>query len=191
MTGLGARMTLAWVRAYTRGAAPDAAERRVRELASDVWEHRSHALATGRSTLAADAAIVLRCLRGIPADISWRFANRAPGGIALMHTILRNALVLVSALLAAWFFVLAVAIQFDETADAWWSPALAVSGIAVLAGVWLMRRSPWAGCAVLAAGALPLAAITTWAIFPPILALAAVGLSVARARALSRGPATA
>ena len=106
-----------------------------------------------------------------------------------MHTITRNALVAVTVLLAAWFFVLGFTSNFGEDSlSVWWILALIASGAAVLTGLWLMQRSPWTGCALLALGALPLGTITAWAIFPPLLALAAVALAIARARAQTRHP---
>ncbi len=187
MSGTGARLSLFWVRVYTRGADVEAGARRAAELASDIWEHEHHALTEGRTPSAIDSEILFRCLRGVPADVSWRFRHRSTGGIGVMHTISRNALAVVSALLAAWFFVLGVGINFGEsTSSVWWSMALFASGIAVLTGLWLMRRSPWLGCTVLAVGALPLGAITFWMIFPPVLALGAVGLAVTRARTQTR-----
>lgn len=189
MSGRGARLSIAWVRAYTRGADREAGSRRASEIASDIWEHEHHALAEGRSRPAIDHEILLRCLRGVPADISWRFRHRSTGGTALMQTLRRNALAIVSALLAAWFFVLGVGINFGkDSTSVWWSLALFASGAAVLTGVWLMRYTPWLGCVVLAVGALPLAAVTVWAIFPPLLALAAVALAIVHARAQTRRP---
>lgn len=106
-----------------------------------------------------------------------------------MQTITKNALPIVAVLLAAWFFVLGVGINFGEdSASFWWSLALIASGVAVLTGSWLMQRSPWIGCALLTIGALPLGAITAWAIFPPVLALAAVALAIVRARTQTRRP---
>ena len=189
MTGPGARLSLAWVRAYTRGAELEAGARRATEIASDLWEHQHHGLAEGRSRSSIDAEILLRCLRGIPADISWRFQHRSRRGSALMQTIARNALVVLASALAAWSFVLGVGINFGEdSASAWWSLAAFASGMAVLSGVWLMHRAPWAGCALLAVGALPLGTVTFWAILPPLLALTTVPLAVARARSQTRPP---
>jgi hypothetical protein len=189
MTGAGAWLSLAWVRAYTAGADQRAAARRAAEVAADIWEHERDGLANGRSRIAVDAEILSRCLRGAPADLSWRFQHRPRGGSGLMHTITRNALVAVTVLLAAWFFVLGFTSNFGEDSlSVWWILALIASGAAVLTGLWLMQRSPWTGCALLALGALPLGTITAWAIFPPLLALAAVALAIARARAQTRHP---
>jgi hypothetical protein len=106
-----------------------------------------------------------------------------------MQTIIRYALTAFASLLAAWFFVLGVGINFgDDSASVWWSLAALASGAAVLAGVWLTQRAPWAGCALLTIGALPLGVVTFWAIFPPLLGLAAVTLAVARARGETRRP---
>jgi hypothetical protein len=184
VTGRGARLSLAWVRVYTGGADQWAGARRAAEVASDIWEHEYHGLAEGRSRIAVEAEILSRCLRGAPADLSWRFQHRSTGGSALMQTITRNTLAIVAVLLAAWFFVLGVTRNFGEDSiSVWWILALIASGVAVLTGLCLMQRSPRAGCALLTIGALPLGAVTAWAIFPPVLALAAVTLAIVRARA--------
>lgn len=67
-----ARLALWWVDRYTCGL-PDA-ERTARrdEIASDLWEQRTD---TG-ARRSKDLAVLSRCVRGIPADLSWRRALR-------------------------------------------------------------------------------------------------------------------
>ena len=106
-----------------------------------------------------------------------------------MHVITRNALGIVTVLLATWFFLLAVTNDFGEDSlSAWWPVALIASDIALLAGLWFIQRSPWTGCALLTIGALPLGIITLWAIFPPVLALTVVALAFRRAGAQTDRP---
>ena len=195
MTRPGARIALGWVRVYTRGADPGSGARRAAEIASDVWEHEHAADPGGRARAAVDAEILLRCLRGVPADLSWRLRHRPAARGTTMARVVRSALVIVAALLAAWFCVLGVGINFGEdSASAWWTLTSFASAAAVLAGVRLMRRSPRVGCALLAVAALPLGVITSWALFPPVLAVTAVALAILRSRATAarpRGPTAA
>jgi hypothetical protein len=179
VTRPGARLALAWVRLYTRGAEPGTRARRAAEIASDVWEQEHAAGPVGRAWAPADAEILLRCLRGMPADLSWRLRHRSATDATSMAGVMRTALVIDAALLAAWFVVLGVGINFGEDSSSiWWTLCSFASAVAVLAGVRLMRRSQWAGAALLAPAALPLAVITSWALFPPVLAVAAVALAV-------------
>jgi hypothetical protein len=66
------RIALLWVDLYTRGAPEAVRAARRAEIASDVWEHRA-AMGTGRRV---DLAVLSRCARGAPADVSWRAAQR-------------------------------------------------------------------------------------------------------------------
>ena len=55
------------------------AERRARldELASDLWEHLDHAVATGRRRARCSSEIAGRTARGAAADVAWRFTHRS------------------------------------------------------------------------------------------------------------------
>jgi hypothetical protein len=71
MTGpepVAVRVVRRWARVYTRGLPVDDRERRRLELESAVWEHLHDPdeVATGR-------AVFGRFLRGIPADVRWRY----------------------------------------------------------------------------------------------------------------------
>ena len=65
---LAVRLTLRWTLLYTRGLPPDVQQRRVLELESDIWEHFHDA---GEPNAARE--ILGRFLRGIPADVRWRY----------------------------------------------------------------------------------------------------------------------
>ncbi len=68
----GAQLVLWWADRYTRGLPESERDARRDEIASDVWEHGS-ALGDGpRSRL----LLTSRWLRGVPADLSWRRAQR-------------------------------------------------------------------------------------------------------------------
>ena len=64
-----------WCQWYTRGLTPDVADVRRDEIASDLYEHGVYADEIGCSPRALQRSIVMRAVRGIPADLSWRFAQ--------------------------------------------------------------------------------------------------------------------
>ena len=67
-----------WVRLYTYGTDPETAERRRAEFESDLWESLHEAGRPAEPTLRS-IEILDRLLRGVPADLVWRFeALRAP-----------------------------------------------------------------------------------------------------------------
>ena len=74
MTPLGDRAAIAWTGLYTRGLPDETAQRRRDEIRSDLFEHAHEA---GR-TPAQQTEVLGRVLWGIPADLSWRRAARAP-----------------------------------------------------------------------------------------------------------------
>lgn len=65
---LSVRSVRRWVRLYTRGLPADEGERRRLELESDLWEHFHDTAEPGTAT-----ALLGRFLRGIPADVWWRY----------------------------------------------------------------------------------------------------------------------
>ena len=64
----GARVTRSWVALYTRSLPEAVGERRRVEIESDLWEQLNDGSA-GRTS----ARVLDRCLRGIPADVWWRY----------------------------------------------------------------------------------------------------------------------
>lgn len=76
-----------WAARYTRGLPPEIAGDRLDELAADLHDHSVHADATGMSGRALAVAIVSRSLRGVPADLAWRAAQRrVVGGARIAFT---------------------------------------------------------------------------------------------------------
>ena len=64
-----AELILWWCEVYTRGLSPAVAGDRRAELASDLWEH-----ATAEPRAA--GAMLSRAIRGVPADLAWRYEQR-------------------------------------------------------------------------------------------------------------------
>ena len=73
MSTWGDGVARSWTAIYTRGLPPEAAERRLEEIRSDLFEHASFA----GVTTAQQVHVLGRVLWGIPADLSWRRAARA------------------------------------------------------------------------------------------------------------------
>ncbi|MGI8927557.1 MAG: DUF4386 family protein [Tepidiformaceae bacterium] len=66
-----------WVRVYTAGLLPPVRLARIAEIDSDIWEHRrDHYLESDRAPIG--LAILSRAVRGMPADILWRFHVEGP-----------------------------------------------------------------------------------------------------------------
>lgn len=152
------RAVLAWGRWYTSDLPDDLAADRIAELESDVYEERAAAdgaPGVGRS-------ILTRALRGIPADLAWRFSGLrgaalgAPRGTfplampALAH--------LATALLLAWGVLIVVRIVgriLDGSwAGAWDLVAAGVGGLTLAlvgAAYTTVPKLRWLGALWLAA----------------------------------------
>lgn len=66
-------LTRTWTAAYTTGLPRDLKQGRRAEIESDLWEHWQDASAEGQPVGVAAGEVLGRCLRGIPADLFWRF----------------------------------------------------------------------------------------------------------------------
>jgi hypothetical protein len=77
-TTFGARFAQAWTRVYTLGVAPGLRERRIAQIASDSWEHLDDARLEGRGGIAANFELLGRSVRGMAADLTWRFQLEGP-----------------------------------------------------------------------------------------------------------------
>jgi hypothetical protein len=167
---LPVRLVRRWIRLYTRGLPPDAAERRRAELESDLWEHLHD---DGEAH--ASRMVLGRCVRGIPADLWWRVrtlvAARAerratdPGPRRSVWVVF-TALVAAAALVTSLGGALAGA---DGATSAWAvagsAGAVASSGL-IVAGLHLLTRNvvlaSWlvvAGCIAAGPFAWPVTAV--------------------------------
>ncbi|MEO8540827.1 MAG: hypothetical protein ABI577_13890 [bacterium] len=68
----------AWLRVYSFGLPSALRERRATELESDLFEHESDAFASGASPGIVGIEIIGRLVRGMPADLMWRFQLEGP-----------------------------------------------------------------------------------------------------------------
>jgi hypothetical protein len=67
-----------WLRVYTAGLPGDVRRRRREQLESDIWEHEAERRREEASTSAISAEIAGRVVRGMGADLLWRFQLEGP-----------------------------------------------------------------------------------------------------------------
>ncbi len=188
------RVVRGWVWLYTIGLPLEMRNARRTEIDSDVWDH-VHASGDAWSAL-------LRCLRGVPADLLWRLAdarkNRSSteGQLAMQTFMIRSSLglatiilmaVLVAAVLVA--ATIAFTVQYDgyyndptrgdtSVSIALWPwvilgvPLLGAGILATVSGLGLIRRAPWLGAVVLVSGVWVVATLFCWVQVP--FAIAAI-----------------
>ena len=68
----------AWLRVYTCGLAESVRERRAQELESDLWEHEADRFGEDTPPGLVGLEIFGRMVRGMPADLMWRFQVEGP-----------------------------------------------------------------------------------------------------------------
>jgi hypothetical protein len=190
----GERLALWWVERYTRGLEPATRDERRAEVASDVWEHRAEV----GTTRAVQLQILGRCLRGAPADLSWRRSrlrrSRTP---ARRSRLLRGAAWAAAGLAYAflvgqhaWFATALVGL--DLYGGDWaagdvqrWSRLAGVFVLALVGGALLLHSTPRLGAVLVGGAALGTAALMWWALpllGPMAVAVAAGAAVIARRR---------
>jgi hypothetical protein len=170
-----------WVRFYTRQLPTEVAERRRAELASDLWEQRTH----GRAAGGPGFSILRRMAAGAPADLRWRHEQLAVARGRQPEPGMRDGW---RALARGWWLGLAGLVALSEvvlgismTREAFPGAtargvAATAGGLLVLTGVALRRRLRVAGDLAVTAGALP--AVSWWATTGPAALLSVAALVV-------------
>jgi hypothetical protein len=181
----GERLALWWVDRYTRGLAPDTRADRRAEVASDVWEHR----AAAGDAWSTHLHIASRCLRGIPADLTWRRSRSrrrrtVPGRGRVLRGLGWTAAALGYLFLVvqhAWFATALVGLDLYGTDWAegdveLWSRIGGVLVVALVAGALLLvLHRPRLGATLVASASLGTAALMWWAL--PLLGPIAVAVT--------------
>lgn len=170
----GARFARAWVAFYTRSLPDASGERRRAELESDLWE-QSNETSSGRTS----AQVLGRCLRGIPADVWWRYRTLLEQrGVReasqnMTRKILTNWWSVITAVVGVAVSTEAVAgIIGGRSGGVAWTAVTVVSGGLILGGLALLQRRVIAGSWMIAVGALvPILGIFTI----PLAALIVIG----------------
>ncbi|WP_322796952.1 hypothetical protein [Tepidiforma sp.] len=187
-------VVLAWARCYTAGLDGAARAERLAELESDCFEHLR--VTPG---FAGSATLLLRCLLGVPADLSWRLEQSAPRGYLhaaaviiarpaeLLLRLAGAALAVAPPLLAAFYVLVALLIgaaALQAEPDPPWfrivAPWALLAAALVVAGWRYGGRRPRTGALILAAGALPLGLALVATVVAVPLALAATGQALVR-----------
>ena len=178
----GVRFTRSWVAFYTRGLPDVVGERRRAELESDLWE-QSKETSSGR----ASAQVLDRCLRGIPADVWWRYRTLLEKREVrqrnrnMTRSILTNWWGVITAVLGVAVLIEAVAgIIWGNGGGVAWSAVTLLSGGLILGGLALLQRRVIAGSWMILVGALvPVSGIFTIPVagifMIPITALIVIG----------------
>ena len=184
-----------WVWLYTLGLPRETRSARRTEIDADVWD-QTHAWAVpGASTSGDASSVLLRSLRGMPADLLWRFAeartNRSSTeGRPTMETFtmrssLERATLAVMALLVVATIGVVVVHQIDRNSstqiisrgllDVLYPSVLAVGLVLAVSGFALIRRAPWLGAVLAVGGIWTLALMVFWLVVPLLIA---AGVSV-------------
>jgi hypothetical protein len=165
--------TRAWTALYTRGLPSDVRGERRDEIDCDLWEHQRLADFEREPVTDTAAAILLRLIMGVPADMTWRLeagANARSGKGTQMNDswIMRG--VLLAALLVALVPVglglstLAGGGEWDSTSERVIVSLLWIAtGLAMGAGLLLSRSRPALGLGLLGAGVIGISVMLYWA----------------------------
>lgn len=177
---LGAGLTRAWVRLYTRGLPADLRAARRAELESDLWEHRHWSTAEGRRSDQVALEILERLFVGIAADLSWRFEHRGArrrmthplGGGTVIGLLKRHGMAALTAALGAMTASLAIVGEAFGDVERSQVAALFVAGLLILGGQAAMRGYLRGGRIAVALGAIVPGMLLVWTIIMPIITLA-------------------
>jgi hypothetical protein len=192
-----ARLVLAWVDLYSRGLPPAIRCDRLDEITGDLWEQH----AADGAGLATQLAIASRCVRGMPADLSWRRSEqrRIRGVTSFRRTAWRwsrrglFAAACLSMLAFHAFGALPLFGVYPIDMETWpnvevYSAMSASLGGALVLGLSALRRLPRTGASCVTVAVLGTAAYHYWAVFAfgPAAAII-VTVVVRRARAATSG----
>jgi hypothetical protein len=147
-----ARVVLTWVALYTRGLPAQLADDRRAEIESDLWEASVAAVAHG-PPLPMGGQRLGRLVRGIPADLAWRFEHRhahRTREVVMRPSILEWVLLLGAGLLCAVALAggAVAAIDPNDDWDSWGPVAAFAAGVLGLIGLTLSVSRPAAGLGV-------------------------------------------
>jgi len=161
------RMTLAWVRTYTRGIPDPIRDERRSELESDLWEHRATAEHAGIGVRATALSIAARAFAGIPADLEWRRDTKGALMSAQTTTVdgrrrIGMATDILAAAMGGFAALGGLGATLGDGDSAGWGALLLVTGLMLLTGAYLRTRRPPAGLALIVVGAISWSFLTYW-----------------------------
>ncbi|MDH4146795.1 MAG: hypothetical protein OEY23_16675 [Acidimicrobiia bacterium] len=156
MSDRSSRLVLGWVRFYTQGLPDEAGPRRRAEIESDLWEQCHD------PTERAGVALILRCARGVPADLWWRYRTlvmtRSLRSSDMDSSTSWNWWVALTGLITVALIVTGVGAGIDGAGDSAWALTSVVgslvSGGLILAGLYKRTSDLIAGSWMIVIGAL-------------------------------------
>ncbi len=187
-----------WVWLYTLGLPLEMRNARRAEIASDLWDQTNALGVHGPGATGDKSSILLRCLRGIPADLLWRFVEaRIQSSFTKERPMtqmfgVRSSLGLATMILMAMLVVASIVliavhtIEYDDPSRRLIVPWLKyVIGFSLLflgfalsvVGFGLIQRAPGLG-AVLAIGGIWMVAVLFYWMWYPVSLFLAAGVSV-------------
>ena len=167
--------TRAWTALYTRGLPSDVRGERREEIDCDLWEHQRLADFQRDPETSTAAAILLRLIMGVPADMTWRLeagaSARSGKGTQVNDSWIMRGLLALALAIAIVPLGFGVFYLVGGDADTWSSTfeRVAVSliwiavGLAMVAGLLLSRSRPALGLGLLGAGVIGISVGLYWA----------------------------
>jgi hypothetical protein len=181
---------LAWTRWYTRRLPSEVSTARRDELTSDLHEHRAEARDSGEPERRTSLEIVARLVEGVPADLSWRRAQRSRARSITMATdassrgypMWLTIVLFVMGGLALFMSLSSVvgALVDDDEGMLVWGTLLLLVGASIVGGLLLVNRAPRISVALVAIGAIGFGLATFWMVLTVV-----AGVIVAVAALLS------
>ena len=196
LMSIAASLTRWWVRQYTKGLPSEVRVARHAEIESDLWEHARDAADLGYGVDVTASQMLGRLLFGMPADLSWRSeqhravrhaetgGKNVMGGTVSMGKLAHRGFIGVAVLLGLMALSVGVGAGLglvdNEQGTIWRDVTLSLSaGVALLAGIWTIERSPLLGGGLVVFGAIVIGLGTLWTmIVPVVMALVAMGAFV-------------
>jgi hypothetical protein len=189
------RITLAWVRSYTRGIPDQLRDARRSELESDLWEHHATARRAGAGANATSISIAARALAGVPADLTWRRATKGALMSAQTTTVDGRGWIgmttdILAATMGGFAALGGLGAMIGDADSAGWGALLLVTGLVLLAGAYLRTRRPPAGLTLIVVGAISWSLLFYWLVLTVVAGAVLVVLAViATSRSRRREPA--
>ena len=177
------RMTLAWVRTYTRGIPDPIRDERRSELESDLWEHRATAKHAGIGVRATSFSIAARALAGISADLAWRRDTKGALMNAQTTTVdgrgwLGTTTDIMAALMGGFAVLAGLGAALGDGDSAGFGALLLVTGLVLLAGAYLRTRRPPAGLTLIVVGAISWSFLMYWLVLTVVAGAVLIVLAV-------------
>jgi hypothetical protein len=180
------RAAMAWTRWYTRRLPSGLGDARRAELASDLHEHRAEARDSGEPERRTSVEIAARLVEGMPADLSWRHAQRsrvrsmtmATDSSARGYPMWLTIVLFVMGGLALFMSLSSVvgALVDGDEGMLVWALLLFLVGASIIGGLLLVDRAPYASVTLAAVGAVGFGLATYWMVLTVV-----VGVVVAAA----------